>query len=177
MRCRLRGLRSGVSPVWLTFVTLAGLFVIAAARQESAGAALLAAAFGAVFLALALRDLESRVIPNRIVYPSLVLAIALAPTWPGHGTLGALGGALAGAAPLAGIAMITPSGMGAGDVKMAALVGAVVGYPAALFAVAVAGLAGGVAAVALLLAGVPQRAAIPYAPFLAVGCAVTLLQR
>ena len=74
--------------------------------------------------------------------------------------------------------MIVPAGFGMGDVKLMLLLGAALGA-AVLPALLLGTLAGGVAAVIVLLreGGGARRKAIPYGPFLAFGAiAVMLLQ-
>ncbi|MEX2230410.1 MAG: A24 family peptidase [Dehalococcoidia bacterium] len=166
--------RAGSTLRWLAVAPAAVLFVLATGRQPTLPCALATAFFGAVLLILARRDLETRLIPNRIVYPSFILAVALSPLCPGHGPIGALAGALAVAAPAVGLHLLTGGGMGAGDVKMAAVVGAVASYPAALIALAIASLSGGVVALGLLALGGSRRTTMPYAPFLSIGAAAAL---
>jgi leader peptidase (prepilin peptidase)/N-methyltransferase len=75
------------------------------------------------------------------------------------------------------VALIVPRGMGMGDVKLAALIGLVVGSQgvgSALVALAAGILAGGLGAVAALAAGRSRTSAIPFGPFLAGGAAVSV---
>jgi len=68
-------------------------------------------------------------------------------------------------------------GMGMGDVKLAALIGLVMGTTGlGVVAVAAASgiLFGGVAAVIALLVGASRKQALPYGPFLAAGAAVAV---
>ncbi len=174
---RVSGRATPAARTWLPLLPIGGAFGVAAARQPTVLAAALTSCFGAVCLLLVFRDLEDRVVPNRIVYPALVIVFALSPIWRGHGPLAALAGALAEATPLAAVCLFTNGGMGAGDVKMAALVGAFLGYTAALVALAVAGIAGGITAAGLVALRSPQQATLPYAPFLAIGASVVLLLR
>jgi len=138
--------------------------------------AALTAPFLGLLVACALIDLRHRIIPNRIVYPSLAVlggAIVLVGWFrPEIGVLTALLGAFAFGGGLFLVALVSPRGMGMGDVKLAALIGLVLGAlgwryvgVAALIAV----LTGGLGALAVLLAGGHRKQAIPFGPFLAVG--------
>jgi len=73
------------------------------------------------------------------------------------------------------LALISPRGMGMGDVKLAALVGLVLGA-LGLGEVAVAAgvgiLLGGIAALGALLLGADRKSALPFGPSLAVGAVV-----
>jgi leader peptidase (prepilin peptidase)/N-methyltransferase len=135
-------------------------------------AAAAAIACGALVVVTA-TDLERRIVPNRVVLPAAAAVLTLqtvshpSPEW----AIGAVGAA--GFLFLAALAY--PGGMGMGDVKLALLIGALLGRTTPV------GLMLG-----LLLALVPsvvllarhgaraRRLAIPFAPFLAAGVVVAL---
>jgi leader peptidase (prepilin peptidase)/N-methyltransferase len=135
--------------------------------------ALLAAFFCAVLVAISATDLEHRIIPNRIVVPAAAVVLAAqtalhpSPEW----ALGALGAA----GFLFVAALVYPAGMGMGDVKLALVMGAMLGRT-----VTVAVMVGMVAALApslVLFARHGARArkmGIPLGPFLALGSVVAL---
>jgi leader peptidase (prepilin peptidase)/N-methyltransferase len=135
--------------------------------------AAVAAFFCAALVAVSATDLEHRIIPNRIVLPAaaivLVARTALhpSPEWA-LAALGASGFLLAAA-------LAYPAGMGMGDVKLALLMGAMLGRT-----VSVALLLGMFAAVlpaVVLLARHGTRArkmGIPFGPFLALGSVIAL---
>jgi leader peptidase (prepilin peptidase)/N-methyltransferase len=138
-----------------------------------------AAAMAAVLVVLAAIDLERRVIPNRIVLPAILLLLAARiGTFPGRAPEFALAALAAGAAFLAPN-LISQRLMGMGDVKLATMLGAGLGWGvigavcAAFLAVFPFGLG------ALARGGVRARTAtLPFAPFLALGgCAVLLVPR
>ena len=86
-----------------------------------------------------------------------------------------LGGAVA-LAPMLAVCSLSRGALGGGDVKMAALVGAVAGYPGVLVAPLVASASAGVVAVCLLVVGTAgRRATMPHGPFLAIGGIVALV--
>ena len=148
------------------------LFVLLAGRGES----LVPALFAAVLVLLAVVDWEQRRLPNVVVLPALVAAVALSPAPIGA----ALAAALAFAAFLGlyalGRRLYGPGALGMGDVKLAALVAAVVGLPAAGWALALGALLAGGAAAAWLLSGRAERGALlPYGAFMALGGIVVLL--
>ena len=127
-------------------------------------------------MALAWSDLRRRVIPNRIVYPALVLALAVSGAWPDRGVAEALTGGFGALTVAIAIRGLSGGGLGGGDVKMAALTGVVVGYPGVLSAGLVTVIAGGVTAAVLLVtrrAGWSAR--VPYGPCIALGAVVALV--
>ena len=74
------------------------------------------------------------------------------------------------------IAMISPSGMGGGDVKFAAVLGLMVGFPGILLAIWISAVGGGLIAIGLILARKKSRKdVIPFGPFMAMGAAVVLI--
>lgn len=137
-----------------------------------------------VTAALAVTDLEHKLIPNRILYPGAVLTAALLGAgafW--DGTPDRLGGAFLSAAlcllAMAGLTVVARGAMGMGDVKLSALLGLICGYQGievGLRAILCGFLIGGAAAVALLVAGrAHRRTEIPFAPALVAGAWVSLL--
>ena len=137
------------------------------------GDAALAAFFCAALVAVSATDLEHRIIPNRIVLPaSVVVLVAQTALHPSvEWTLGALGAS----GFLFAAALAYPKGMGMGDVKLALLMGAMLGRT-----VSVALMAGMLAAlvpsVALLVrhGSAGRKMGIPFGPFLALGSVVAL---
>jgi leader peptidase (prepilin peptidase)/N-methyltransferase len=74
------------------------------------------------------------------------------------------------------IAILSRGGMGLGDVKMAALMGIMLGFPSVLVAIFVAVIAGGITAILLLVTRKKGRKqAIPFGPFLALGTMLALI--
>ena len=118
----------------------------------------------AVLLIVTLIDLDHGLILNLIVFPGVVAALILAPFWTEVGLtrplLGSetvlasfLNSVLAGAGAflfLLGIFLLFPQGMGAGDVKLAGLIGLLVGYPGVVVALWLAVVSGGLVGVLLL---------------------------
>ena len=137
-------------------------------------------AFVGAILAVALAlltaiDLDRRLLPDAIVLPTLavvlILQIAFYPDHALEWVLAALAAALFFFVPF----LIYPAGMGMGDVKLAALLGAALGKSVAA-AIAVGLLAGGAFALLVIAReGVGARKkAIPFGPFLALGGLVVL---
>jgi leader peptidase (prepilin peptidase)/N-methyltransferase len=126
-----------------------------------------------VLVAVTVTDLERRIIPNRIIVPALVVALVVQTIrdpsieWVAA-SLGAGGFYLVAA-------LVYPAGLGMGDVKMAAFLGAWLGTP-----VVVALFAGSLLALvpALVIVAMRGKAAgkvgIPFAPFLAGGGVIAL---
>lgn len=131
--------------------------------------------FGAIGIALALIDLDCRRLPNAIVlpsYPVLIVLLTASAWW--RGDWWSLARAGVGGAALFGfyllLALAYPAGMGFGDVRLAGVLGGVLGYLswAALLIGAFGGfLLGALAGVVVLAAGKGGRkTALPFGPFM-----------
>lgn len=123
-----------------------------------------------LLLAISLVDYRVRRIPNPLVLALLLWAVVQV-IWLGQPTAlsAALGLAAAGGLFLL-LAIIQRGAMGLGDVKLAAVLGAVLGFPLILTGLLYGILAGGVAALVLLAtrrAG--RKDAMAYGPYLALG--------
>ena len=171
-RCRSCKARIPVRYPLVELVT-AVLVVASVARFGLTPDALVAAAFCVVLVAVSVIDLEYRLIPNRIVVPAA--AVALAAQTAIHPSLEWLIGALGASAFLLAAALAYPAGMGMGDVKLALLLGAMLGrtVPVALMVGMLAAL---VPAVALIArhGTAARRMGIPFGPFLSLGGVVAL---
>ena len=129
-----------------------------------------AAVLGVALVPVVVIDLEHRLIPDIIVLPAAALCLAAAVAADPREWWVSVAAALGAAGFLFLLWIVHPGGMGLGDVKLALLLGAVLGasvIPALLVA-----FAGGAALGVVLLARFGARArkmAVPFGPFLAAG--------
>jgi leader peptidase (prepilin peptidase)/N-methyltransferase len=139
-----------------------------------------------VFIVIFFTDLEQGLILNGVVYPSMMVALLIAafldPSWMEGWVLAPVVSSLVGGA--VGLAMfwlivvISGGGMGWGDVKLAALIGLVCGFPLVLLALILGAVLGGLAALLLLLVRRRRWASgqtIPFGPSLAVATMATIV--
>jgi leader peptidase (prepilin peptidase) / N-methyltransferase len=179
-RCRACGAR--ISPVYpLTELACGGLFVAVALVYEDPWRAVLLAPFAGLMVAISVIDIRHRRIPNRLVYPAFLIAAAVIVVGDlAGGGLDALDagiGLFAYGLGLMIIALISPKGMGMGDVKLAGLIGLVLGSIGLDLVAVAAGmgiLLGGVGAIVALLAGASRKSAIPFGPYLAAGAVIAV---
>jgi leader peptidase (prepilin peptidase) / N-methyltransferase len=179
-RCRSCGMPISARYPLIEIAT-GGLFAATAVRFHDVWVLLAAATFLAALLGLSLIDVEHKILPNRIVYPCLIgypayFLIARAAGAPVE-LLHAAIGFLAYGGTMLLVAIVSPKGMGMGDVKLSALIGLVVGaidLPSVAVAAGLAILLGGIGAVAALAMGKGRKAAVPFGPFLAAGAALAM---
>jgi len=136
----------------------------------------IATLYTCLLLVIAVIDLEHGLILNRLTYPGIVLALLLSTFLPQVGMLRALLGSVVSVALIVLIILASRGGMGMGDAKMAAVLGAMLGFPMVFLGLLIAVVVGGVTAVILLalkLRG--RRDRIPFGPFLALGGCVALV--
>ena len=142
------------------------------------------ASYCCLFIVLMVIDLEHKLIPNKIVYPAMVVTLIISiflpqsgiilPPWP-ETISGIISGGI-GFGLLLIPALIYQGGMGWGDVKMAGLIGLVAGFPLVFVALLMGVILGGVVAGILLLLKIKTRKdPIPFGPFLSIATIVTLL--
>jgi leader peptidase (prepilin peptidase)/N-methyltransferase len=176
-RCRRCGAR--ISVLYPAFeLSTAGLVVLAAIRYPDPWQAVLVAGLLALMPGIAVIDLRHRIIPNRLTYPALLVSLILIVlAWliddavdPVRAALGFLlyGGGLF-------VVAAVSRGMGMGDVKLAALIGLVLGSLGLGFVGVAAGAAivlGGLGAFVALGMGKGRKSAIPFGPYLAAGAVV-----
>lgn len=161
---------------YLPLLGAAGGAVIAAWAVDARHAALVAL-FSTVLLAFIGTDFERHLLPNRLMYPTIGLAVALCWAWPDRSAADSLAGGALGLAVLFVLFMVLPD-FGFGDVRLAALLGLTAGLSNTVFALMIGILAGGVASALMLVtrrAG--MKTAIAYGPYLALGAFAGMLAR
>jgi len=129
-----------------------------------------------LLLLIAAIDFEHSLVPNILVGWGVVVALGFNVVTPSPGLPAALWGAAVGGGAFMLLALVQRRALGAGDVKLATLIGMMTGYPWVLQALTLGILFGGIAAAMFLLTGIRRRDQyMPYAPYLAAGSAATLL--
>lgn len=127
----------------------------------------------AVLVVVTVTDLERRIVPNRIVLPAL--AVALVVQTVREPSVEWIAAALGAGGVFLVLALVYPAGLGMGDVKLAAFLGAWLGW-AAFVGLFVGTLLGMLPALAVLLrrGAAGRRSTLPYVPALAAGAVVGL---
>jgi prepilin signal peptidase PulO-like enzyme (type II secretory pathway) len=142
----------------------------------------LQAAFVSLFILAMLlctgTDLIAYRVPNVVTYPATVLALLAALVLPGGEPLSAALASLGAAGVFLVLWVLTRGGMGLGDVKLAMLIGAGLGFPAVYAALMLGVIAAGLTILLLLVLRLVSRSQpVPYAPFLALAAVAVVLQQ
>jgi len=163
-------------------------------------------AFSCALVVVTFIDLDHQIIPNRITYPGIPLGVAASFVLPEMSLrqpllevlsiifrvqaflhalpanlVNSVLGILLGGGVLLGVALLfewvrKKEGMGFGDVKLLAMVGAFLGVDAVLVSILISSAVGSVVGyLALRLSGKGTEQPIPYGPFLALGAIIYLL--
>ena len=145
--------------------------------------------FVAALIVISFIDLDVRIVPDVISLPGIVLGVIFSTLGyfffrDGLGIipspLSSLIGILTGGGFLLATAWIYEKftgveGMGGGDIKLLAMIGAFLGWPAIPVTLFLASLLGSVVGIAcMMLTGAGRRLALPFAPFLCSGALVYL---
>ena len=131
-------------------------------------------AFSSAMVALFVIDLQHQLLPNRITVPGVAVGLGLS-TVMQPGWVSALIGAAAGGGILLAIAeayerVRGEEGLGGGDVKMLAMIGAFLGWQLMLVTLMLASVLGSVVGVGLIATGRGgMKYKLPFGTFLAVG--------
>ena len=134
------------------------------------------ATFVAVLAVATAIDLRERRIPNALTYPGTLVAIALAGVTAGvSGLFEASAGMLVAGGVMFIVWLLGRGGLGMGDVKLSAFVGAAVGPTMIPIYLVVGSGLGALAGVALLLRGRDRHSTFAYGPYLAIGATVAII--
>ncbi len=157
------------------FFTLTGTFV------ASPVALAVALAFGCAMIAIMFIDLDHRIIPDGITLPGTIIGLAAALFGATAGFKDALLGVVLGGGGLFAVAAgyraaTGRDGLGGGDIKLLAMVGAFLGPSGALLTILLGSVAGTLfACVYMLRTGAGRTAELPFGTFLAPAAVVALL--
>ncbi len=187
-RCRDCGER--ISPRYVVVELLMALLATALYRELGFGLAFVAAViFVAALIVISFIDLEVRIVPDVISLPGIVAGLLFSvigryliqdPSELIPSPLSALLGILLGGGFLLALAWAYEAftgveGMGGGDIKLLAMIGAFLGWPSIPVTLFLSSLGGSVIGLtAMLIKGVGRKYALPFAPFLCLGALLYL---
>jgi leader peptidase (prepilin peptidase)/N-methyltransferase len=173
-RCPTCGAGPARSDVLLELAT--GLiFAVLAFVSPSGSMLAVHAGFATLLMVILAIDLRHREVYLVLGYGGILLALLVAPMSMSGSYLSAAAGGVVGGLAFGGLyvlgRLIYRGGepLGTGDITIAALLGAMAGFPNILTALLVGIFAGGIFAVALLMTGGSRKVFMPYGPALCLG--------
>jgi leader peptidase (prepilin peptidase) / N-methyltransferase len=125
-------------------------------------------------------DLTHKIIPNVVTVPGIVLGLFGAATVLPVGPVNAFLGVVVGGGILWALAWASPylfgkEGMGGGDIKLLAMIGAFLGWKPALLTIMIGSLTGSVIGISLIAFRFMKRDEyIPFGPFLVLGAVISM---
>ena len=139
--------------------------------------------FCSVMIVIAFIDLDHQIIPDVITLPGIPFGLIagsflfpdpFARTGP-TGFVNGLIGLFSGGGLFYAIAVLSRGGMGGGDIKMMAMVGAFSGWKSIFLTTFAGSLLGSIAGIFLMVfKGKGRKTRVPFGPFLALGALITL---
>lgn len=121
-------------------------------------------------------DLKYKIIPNKITYPAFIVALIFSIFFNHIETTSALLGILIPAGLFLIIALIYGKGLGMGDVKLVAVIGAVLGWELTMLGIFIGSLIATILVLTLIFSRVIDRKTrIPFGPFISTGTIISIL--
>lgn len=175
-RCRTCKAPIGVRYV-IVELTTGALFALAAVLIDPGPLLAVRVLFTAALVALFAIDLEHQLLPDVITLPGMAVGLVAA-WWLPPGPLSSAAGAALGAGVLwvirwGWLRLRGEEGMGLGDVKMLAMIGAVLGWPHVWVTLLLASVGGALVGLGLATTGGSLKARLPFGTFLAVAALVS----
>lgn len=181
LRGRCRACGSSISPRYLFVEALTGVAALATFLVYGPTLqALVLFAFLCALIVVSVIDLDHQIIPNVISLPGILVGFGAAllvgqPSWRASLAGLLLGGGLLWLVSESYYRVTGREGMGFGDVKLLAMIGAFLGWQAIPVTLLLASLTGTFIGVGFMVArGSDARTPIPFGPFLAAGAVCAL---
>jgi len=141
-------------------------------------------AYFSTLIVITFIDLDFQIIPDVITLPGAAIALVLGVFFVSDpfergaelGMVQSLAGFFLGGGLFYTVAVLSRGGMGGGDIKMMAMVGALTGWKGVLLTTLLGSLTGSLIGIGLMLfKGKGRKTRIPFGPFLALGSAISVL--
>jgi leader peptidase (prepilin peptidase)/N-methyltransferase len=177
LRGRCRFCKEPISTRYPTIECISGmLFVLLYLKFGLSMTFFVYAFLTSALLIVALIDLDHRIIPNIITLPGMAVGVGLSMGVLPLAPLASLFGLMIGGAIFYLIALVSKGGMGGGDIKLIAMIGAFLGLQGGLFTIFASALLGSVVGLMLMLLGKRGRKdRVPFGPFLSFGAILFML--
>ncbi len=182
LRGHCRVCQQAIAPRYPIIELVNGLgFLLIVWKFGSTWTAAIYAGLFSVFWVVTWIDWDHKIIPDMITLPGIVIGVLCATFLLPTGWFDSVLGVLIGGGILLALAWISPylfgkEGMGGGDIKFLAMVGAFLGWQQALVTLMIASVFGAVIGIGLLMLKVMRKGQyIPFGPYLAFGAVIAML--
>ncbi|WP_280769781.1 prepilin peptidase [Salipaludibacillus daqingensis] len=171
LKGRCRHCRKSVSPKYPLFeLATACLFTISPLMVGWSKELLVALVFLSLLVIITVSDLETMLIPDKILLFFLVLLVILRFIEPLTPWWDSLVGAGFGFILFLALAIVSKGGMGGGDIKLMGVIGFVLGFQGTILTIFLSSFIGAVFGIAaVVMKKAKRKNPIPFGPFLAIG--------
>jgi len=122
-------------------------------------------------------DLDHQIIPDRITLPGMIIGLVTSAVVLPITFLNSILGLLLGGGLFYIVAAVSRGGMGGGDIKLMAMIGAFLGWKLALLTIFIGALTGSFVGLFLMaFKGKGRKYPVPFGPFLSLGAVICLFQ-
>jgi leader peptidase (prepilin peptidase)/N-methyltransferase len=182
-RCRHCGARISLRYPLVEFLN-GLLYAVVLWRYGPSAAGFFFMLYMSALIVITFVDIDFQIIPDIITIPGSIIGLIAGLSFlpDSFNRISALGatqsilGLLLGFGLYLFIAVLSKGGMGGGDIKMMAMVGAVTGWKGVLLTTFLGSLVGSIVGIGLMIIKKKGRKTkIPFGPFLALGCMVSIL--
>lgn len=173
-RCRSCGTPISFQYVIVEVLNGIGYILIALKFGFTVEAALYALLFSALLI-VSVIDIYFKIIPDIITLPGIITGLIASAFILPAGIKGSVIGALLGSSIFFIIAVVSRGGMGGGDIKLIAMIGAFLGWMGVIITIILSSFIGSVAGITLMIfLGKGRKYPVPFGPFLSLGGILSL---
>ncbi|MHB8483082.1 MAG: prepilin peptidase [Nitrospiria bacterium] len=177
LKGRCRFCHEAISFRYLIVELLNGLGYLFLLRQFGPGWECLAySILYSSLLVITFIDLSHQIVPDVITLPGMVIGVLVSSTLLSIGLVNSVTGLFLGGLLFYLVAVLSRGGMGGGDIKLIAMIGAFIGWKAVLLTIFVSALTGSILGICLMIfMGKNRKYPVPFGPFLALGAMVSVV--
>ncbi|MDH5542491.1 MAG: prepilin peptidase [Nitrospinota bacterium] len=176
LRGRCPDCKAGISPRYPLVEFICALIFLSSYNQFGVTpASIVYMFFSASLIAITFIDLDHMIIPDVITLPGIPLGLLFAWLILPIGIESSVWGLVSGGALFFILALLVPGGMGGGDIKLIAMIGAFLGLKSVLFTIFLGSFIGSIVGItSIIILGKGRKTKIPFGPFLAIGALLSL---
>ena len=173
-RCRTCGTPISAQYILVEILNGAGYMLIIWKFGLSLESALYAILFSSLLVASAI-DLYHRIIPDVITIPGIIAGLLASAFILPSGIKDSIAGTLLGGSIFFIVAVASRGGMGGGDIKLIAMIGAFLGWPNVIITIILSSFLGSLVGIFMMIFfGKGRKYPVPFGPFLAIGGIISL---